>query len=101
MHFLQLTQSDPPQRGERGGHVCVEKRRHLCYKYAKTATLPQMRDNSSLPYAVSAPWQSTPPIPLLPELLASSKILKNWRISFGGKAVKEEDTCRHRGEGRC
>jgi hypothetical protein len=95
MHSLQLRPNAPPPTRRKRGHVCVEKRRHLCYKYAKTATLPQMRDASSLPYAVSAPWQSTPPIPLLPELLASSKILKNWRISFGGKAVKEKDTCRH------
>ena len=50
-YAFSATQAEctPPQRGERGGHVCVEKRRHLCYKYAKTATLPQMRDASSLP----------------------------------------------------
>lgn len=92
MHFLQLRQPDPPQRGERGGHVCVEKRRHLCYKYARLPRfLKCATTRLSLRY-VSAVAVYPPPYPLLPELLASSKILKIVKARrYGGKAVKEDD----------
>ena len=64
MRFLQPEQPDPPQRRETGGACVCRKTQTPVLQSSQTATQPQLRDNSSLPYAVSAPWQSPPHTPI-------------------------------------
>jgi len=82
-------ENTPPRPATRRGRACVEKRTHMCYisaKAAATATQPRRLTLPTLRRHAAAP------LPLLPELLASSKILKILKArQYGGKAVKKQN----------
>ena len=81
-------QNTPPRPAPSRGRACVEKRIHMCYISAKAAALPTQPRRLTLP---TLRRHAAAPPPLLPELLASSKILKILKARrYGGKRAEKE-----------